>query len=217
MLLVALLLCAGLGWFAPKARKAARQRALVKAVREQGGSVEYYSTNYTDENLPPPDWLRDVLGDDFYDRLSAVTLSKGVETDSVLAPLSFSQVWDLQLDNSDITDAGLKCLKELPDLRDLDLRGTRVTDDGLENLKGLRLLSNIVLDDTSVTDAGLEHLKSLNHLWALSLKNTKITDAGLEHLKAMSSLSRLCLAGTATTSEGIKKLQRALPKCKIER
>ena len=90
VIVLSLLLCAGLGWFAPKARKAARQRALVKAVREQGGSVEYYSTNYTDENLPPPDWLRSFLGEDFYDRLSGVTLHNGVRTDSVLAQLSSS-------------------------------------------------------------------------------------------------------------------------------
>ncbi|MGD0899850.1 MAG: hypothetical protein ABR915_18615 [Thermoguttaceae bacterium] len=43
------------------------------------------------------------------------------------------------------------------------------------------------------------------------------TDAVLEHLKGLAKLQRLYLDGTKVTDEGVKKLQEALPNCKIER
>ncbi len=46
---------------------------------------------------------------------------------------------------------------------------------------------------------------------------TKVTDAGLVHLKGMTNLRRLNLIYTNVTDAGVKKLQAALPKCKISR
>jgi hypothetical protein len=43
-----------------------------------------------------------------------------------------------------------------------------------------------------------------------------VTDAGLEHLKALRQLQRLDLKETKVTADGVKKLQQALPNCKIE-
>ncbi|NQU21935.1 MAG: hypothetical protein HQ567_11685 [Candidatus Nealsonbacteria bacterium] len=43
-----------------------------------------------------------------------------------------------------------------------------------------------------------------------------MTDAGLEYLEGMTSLQSLDLRGTQVTDAGIKKLQQALPNCKIE-
>jgi len=44
---------------------------------------------------------------------------------------------------------------------------------------------------------------------------TQVTNAGLEHLKGMTSLTPLYLFQTKVTDAGVKKLQQALPKCKI--
>ena len=63
----------------------------------------------------------------------------------------------------------------------------------------------------------LEHLKSSTKLQTLDLMETKVTDAGLEHLKGLTKLQSLNLKRTKVTDEGVKKLQQALPKCKIER
>jgi hypothetical protein len=46
---------------------------------------------------------------------------------------------------------------------------------------------------------------------------TEVTDVGLEHLKGLNKLQTLGLAETKVTDAGVKKLQQALPKCKIER
>ena len=71
------------------------------------------------------------------------------------------------------------------------------------------------LPGSKVTDASLAHLKGLTGLKYLYLGDTQITDAGLEHLKGLRSLQILNLSITKVTDEGVKKLQQALPQCKI--
>jgi hypothetical protein len=115
------------------------------------------------------------------------------------------------------TDAGLVHLKGLAKLNGLDLSHTPITDTGLVHLKGLTKLNNLYLHLTQITDAGLVHLKGLTKLQSLDFSYTRITDAGLEHLKGLTNLGRLNLRDTQVTAEGVKKLQEALPNCKIDR
>ena len=49
----------------------------------------------------------------------------------------------------------------------------------------------------------------------LGLKNTKVTAAGLVHWKALKRLTFLNLSGNKVTNEGGKKLQEALPNCRV--
>ena len=97
------------------------------------------------------------------------------------------------------------------------LNNPQVTDDGLEHLKRFSQLQALGLSDTKVTDAGLEHLKGLSQLQQLWLGGTRVTSSGLEHLKGLNQLKGLYLDGTKVTDEGVKKLQQALPKCKVTR
>jgi len=92
-----------------------------------------------------------------------------------------------------------------------------ITDSDLKYLKEmLSELHSLSLGGTQVTDAGLEHLKGMSQLQHLYLNNTHVTDAGLEHLKGLTQLQELLLSGTQVTNEGVRKLQHALPNCKIE-
>ena len=43
-----------------------------------------------------------------------------------------------------------------------------------------------------------------------------MTDAGLEHLQRMKQLIEIYLGGTRVTAAGVKKLQQALPNCRID-
>jgi hypothetical protein len=95
--------------------------------------------------------------------------------------------------------------------------GLDVTDTELENLKGFSQLQTLGLGAAEVTDRGLKNLKGLSRLQNLCLDRTKVTDAGLEDLTGLSQLQRLDLRETNVTDEGVKKLQQALPNCKIER
>src|SRR5262249_23814159 len=90
----------------------------------------------------------------------------------------------VDLYDTQITDAGLRELKELNSLQELDLGRTAVTDIGLKELKGLKSLQRLSLFNTKVTDAGLKELKELKGLQRLGLYNTKVTDMGVKELKA---------------------------------
>lgn len=70
---------------------------------------------------------------------------------------------------------------------------------------------------TQVTDSGLEHLKNLIELQSLDISYTDVTDVGAENLMGLNQLNELNLYHTQVTDEGVAKLQRALPKCKINR
>ncbi len=68
-------------------------------------------------------------------------------------------------------------------LAELDLDGTQVTDAGLEHLKGMTILQLLYLNDTQITDVGLGHLKGLPNLDSLHLNGTQVTDRGIESLR----------------------------------
>ena len=60
-------------------------------------------------------------------------------------------------------------------------------------------------------------MKRMTNLQFLLLSNTNVTDAGLVHMKALTGLRYLNLHSTKVTDAGVKKLEAALPKCKIVR
>jgi hypothetical protein len=191
---------------------------------------------------PTPAWLRRLLGDDFFeDVVGVVALSSdfgdaelehvGVLTELGYIYLLHSQVTDaglkhleglanledLYLCSPQVTDAGLKCLDGLTGLKALNLYEAQVTDAGLAHLGRMATLEYLVLSRTQVSDAGLERLKGLTSLEYLALSRTQVTDAGLNHLNGLTKLKTLILQGTHVTEKGVKKLQKALPGCKIHR
>ncbi len=91
-------------------------------------------------------------------------------------------------------DADLRELCELRDLTALSLRGMRITDRGLQTVSELRELNWLGLTGTAITDKGLHHLESVSNLRTLFLANCP-----------------------NVTDEAVARLQRALPKCQIER
>ncbi len=95
------------------------------------------------------------------------------------------------------------------------LYGAQVTDARLKHLEGLTQLRTLTLSLTKVDDSGLQHLRGMSQLQRLSLTSTPITDAGLKHLKGLTQLQSLNLRRTQVTEAGVKELQKALPNCNI--
>lgn len=115
-------------------------------------------------------------------------------------------------------DAQLDALKPLTEqLFWLNLGGTGVTDAGLKNLSGLKNLRRLHLEKTAVGDDGLGALKDLAELRYLNLYGTKVSDKGLGALAGLKKLESLYLWQTSVTDAGAAELQKALPKLKINR
>jgi hypothetical protein len=67
----------------------------------------------------------------------------------------------------------------------VDFARTKVTDADLKHLAALKQLRDLDLGLTQVTNAGLKHLAALKQLRDLDLGLTQVTDAGLKHLAGL--------------------------------
>jgi hypothetical protein len=167
--------------------------------------------------LAPNPPLRRPLGAYYHPDRQQVSFD-GAVTDADLADLSqgqFARVSTLWLNRTQVVGPGLSHLCRLAHLEVLYLNRTQLTNEGLVYVGKLIHLTWLRLDKTKITDTGLENLKHLVDLEGLYLDHTEITDAGLEHLKGLTKLKDLSLFGTKVSSSGVKKLQQALPRCKI--
>ena len=83
----------------------------------------------------------------------------------------------LQMANNDVSDATLDELTSMRGLRELDLNNTKVTDAGLKAFREqFPALESLKLSGTSVSDLGLnEYLAPMESLKQLDLRGTKVT------------------------------------------
>jgi hypothetical protein len=194
--------------------------------------LDFSDTNMTDSGMAA---LKDLR------QLQWLNLRRAKVTDAGLKYLqNLPQIRFLDLGGTHVTDDGLIYLKDLRQLQRLDLGFTKVADNGLVNLQGLEQLRQLEFWGNHISDAGLERLKELKHLESLTLAFANVTDGGLSKLNDMAHLRMLCLRGTKitdaglsqivcltqlqqldihdtqVTDKGVKKLQQALPNCKIE-
>jgi len=110
---------------------------------------------------------------------------------------------------TEITDEGVRQLKELRKLQRLYLKWTKVTDAGVKELRNLTNLRELTFQDNDkITDAALETIKDFTKLEVLGLSRTKVTDAGLKQLAGLEQLQLLDLDLCEVTDEGMKALRK---------
>jgi len=109
----------------------------------------------------PPEFLVELIGKDWFDRVVGVYLYGSEST----------------------TRAALVHLAELRAVRELSLGGSSISDQGLSGIKGMRHLVSLDLSNTAVTDAGLFHLTKLKYLRKVTISNTRVTMDGTSALK----------------------------------
>lgn len=115
------------------------------------------------------------------DQLTWVNLGGTGTTDDVLASVQgLKNITRLHLENTRVTDAGLKHLKELRYLEYLNLYGTDVTDAGLMQLRGLKNLKKLFLWETRVTPKGVAALQQAMPALEVNMGFEEITDS-LQH------------------------------------
>ncbi len=121
------------------------------------------------------------------------------------------------LNSTEVEDADLKNLKDLKHLVSLDLFCCYyLTEAAMKELKGLKQLKELSLRETGMTGNGLKELKELKQLTTLNLRSTQVTDAGLKELKELTQLTTLNIGdcGKVTTA-GLDELMKALPECSV--
>jgi len=107
-----------------------------------------------------PQWLRQLIGSERTLMIDAVT--------------------HVDLENHDVHDSDLACLRSLPDVEFLNLSRTKVGDDGMKHLCGLKCLRLIDLQATQVGDRGIAHLQKLPQLKKINLVYTWASRSGVD-------------------------------------
>ena len=178
-------------WLGRKIEQKRRERNAVRAIAEKFGLAQYdYEIAHQSEPSGPA-WLRRLFGDNLFSEVTAVSLTGGSHDDDDLAVLD-----------------------DLPNIHLLDLQDTNVTDAGLAHLSGLSELERLNLKGTpAVGNAGCRYLSGLGRLKWLDLSGTKTSE--LKYLKALGSLEYLDLLDTKTDDAGVNELRNALPNCTI--
>jgi hypothetical protein len=146
---------------------------------------------------------------DMQRRVKFIGLKGAAITDAQLALLApFRKILTgVSLYQTNITDAGLKLLEEMPNLEYVNLQETKVGDEGISHLRKFMRLDYLDLTDTHVTNTGLQHVKGLRRLTSVHLGRTRIDDAGLATLKDLRYLKWLWLHDTQVGDEGLLALE----------
>ncbi|MEM1225159.1 MAG: protein kinase [Planctomycetota bacterium] len=115
-----------------------------------------------------------------------------------------------------LTDEGIESLHALAKLKSISLQSALPTRRGLESLcKFSPNLSTLQTDGFQLVDSDLEFLTSLSQLRTLGLINAPITDGAVVPLSKLKTLRYLIIQGTKIPVNGVRRLQTALPDCKI--
>ena len=118
------------------------------------------------------------------------------------APLPRGSVpFGLDFSKCSLSDAHLKNLAHLENLRSLCLFQTHVSDVGLKHLSRLVDLTWLDLSQSGVTGLGFKDLAPLKKLTTLCLDKTQMTDANLRQLRELGLLHAVVLERTLRYSE----------------
>jgi hypothetical protein len=213
-LLVSVLVVAiACGWLASAMGRARRQTNLVGEASKLGCGV-LYDYNVTDwgdvmmvsGTIPGTTPLNALVGDDFFREIAGAQ----PRTDDALRLFEMQpSVRRLDINDSQVTDAGLESIEGLKRLEWLDLRDAPlVTDAGLKHIRGLSRLRQLLLRRTSVSDAGMVYLKDLKDLQVLDLGMTKVTDAGLKNVAELTRLRMVLFWSNKIEDAGLTYIQR---------
>jgi len=141
--------------------------------------------------------------------LEAGKIGKGLAHLKALKSLRYLS---LRGNTNDDIDQFLVHVGELTQLEELDLRDTEVSDAGLAHLSRMTKLKKLQLGSNpptlKITDAGMAHLKKLKSLEELDLPYEGITDVGLTHLAELNFLKKINAQGRGITDEGLKAIAK---------
>lgn len=87
------------------------------------------------------------------------------------------------LQGPQVADAALADLATLKGLEILTLQQTSISNEGLKHLEGLNSLARLIIRDAKITDAGLTSFRQLHNLRQLNLVRTGVTSAGVRDLQ----------------------------------
>jgi Serine/threonine protein kinase len=81
-----------------------------------------------------------------------------------------------------ISDRALNAVATMPNLSMLDLSNTEITDEGLKNLRDCTKLNRIILEGTKISDQGLKYLSSWPAVLTINIAQSRVSGDGLRFI-----------------------------------
>ena len=144
--------------------------------------------------------------------MAHVSGNEGVTDVGLLQLSGLTKMRSLRIWGSQITDEGLKAVKDMKDLRVLSVEDAYVVGPGLEYIGGLSKLTELKFFQTYLTPDSLKHLSELKALKKLGLRlNVGVNDESMKALEGLTELTEIDLSETSVTGIGMESLAK-LPK-----
>jgi hypothetical protein len=210
MLLFLTLLCI---WLGVKVNQARRQKEAIAALRSIDAAIRFHhqldeegKEELTSEP-PGPAWLRQITGDEYFQRVHTVSASSVAFTDEYAAYLSaFKDLAKLHIWSIEATDEVLAQIGDTDDLEEVEVIDCAVGDLFIARLAHSKRLKTLTLDTTRVTARGLKALEGLRQVRSLKINNSPIGNDGLIGLRSMTNLEYLYIAELPIDDRGLDNL-----------
>ncbi|HEX5271354.1 MAG TPA: hypothetical protein VFW33_12735 [Gemmataceae bacterium] len=125
-------------------------------------------------------------------------------------PATPEKVRVIMLDDSKVTDKGMRAVLNCTNVESLHLQNTGVTDETFKQLSGFKKLDYLSLESTKITAAGLDAIAGLP-IKHIGLQGIELTEDAFKALGKMTSLEVLWLSRAKMKAEWLKHVA-ALPK-----
>ena len=123
----------------------------------------------------------------------------------------------LEMSRTGVTGEGLSSIAHLTGMRTLTLNGLDVDDEDLRSLEGMKGLVMLWVGGTGVTDEGVGWIaETFEGLQMIDLSNTAVTDGAVESLLRLRELNRVRVQGSGMTREGVERLRAGKPGLDVE-
>ena len=205
----------GSGWLAHRART---QRLAVTAITRAGGWIEYSGMSESergdsgptaqrlDARSPPygPRWLRESLGVDMIETVTAVGVEGPGIDDQLMAQIAtLHHLKSLTLNIADgashPTITGFAQLERLSQLQDLIISGRIISDRALPHLGHLNDLRHVRMYQAAPADSDLSKIARCSRLEELVIDGSNLSVAGLSDLAGLRTLRHLVIGGVDTS------------------
>jgi hypothetical protein len=223
---VVLIVAALCAWLGKHVVRASIQRPIVAAIKDAGGDVSYdYEIN--PEFNRAEKWraptgsplVRRILGDDIFATVRVVWfLNRNARDSDVVNLHRLPGLLDVSLSGRQVTDACIKDLLRIKNLRALMLSDTAISAEGIHQLSSCKTLESLTLNGSRISDAHLKHLVKFPKLRHLQVIRTSITDAGMRAIGSIKDLTTLDIFFAKGVSDnGVKELasQQSLQQLKL--
>lgn len=162
------------------------------------------------------------IGNHYYDLNSAYFSLKWETSHNYIHDLSnlrqFSNLISASFSSSNLKDEGLAYVVNCNEIENLNLQETEITNEGIKYLKKLKKLKYLRLkENPQLTNECISNLAEIEHLEDLQIHGTSITEDGLKNLAILENLKDITLSVRENnyTFEGLLKLSIVIQNCTI--